>query len=213
MNYQRLIRQLRREAVGNPKKAAILGLLALVALWFWAPLVWGWVAPKKKATASSATKTVAVATPESQASTHREYSDTEESAQQALPAWHEIAKWRKNDPRSLAATWTATQRDPFTPVENKSAENLDNLDNDLTPERLGMVLSSTIVGPQHRVAVINGETYSPGATVTVTSSGKTIQFVLAEIHPRRIVLMRGGQRFELHSGTVNQRIQMFSAAN
>ena len=44
MNLNKLARQLRREAMANPKKAAVLGLLLLVALYFWGPLVWGRVA-------------------------------------------------------------------------------------------------------------------------------------------------------------------------
>ncbi len=40
MNLEKLTKQLRRDVAANPKKAALLGLMVVVALYFWGPLVW-----------------------------------------------------------------------------------------------------------------------------------------------------------------------------
>ena len=71
-----------------------------------------------------------------------------------------------------------------------------------------MSLSSTVIGPQRRVALINGRPYAQGKTVRAAKDGQQIEFTLAEVHPRSILLERDGQRFELkapdptHSGQI-----------
>ena len=55
MKLDKLARQLRRDVAASPKKAVALGLMVLVALYFWAPMVWKWIAPdqgKGKSTVS-----------------------------------------------------------------------------------------------------------------------------------------------------------------
>ncbi|MBW8884592.1 MAG: hypothetical protein JF612_07410, partial [Planctomycetia bacterium] len=42
VNLEKLAKQLRRDTAANPKKAAALGLMILVALYFWGPLAWKW---------------------------------------------------------------------------------------------------------------------------------------------------------------------------
>ena len=43
MSLERFAKRLRREVIANPKKAAILGIMLLVAIYFWTPLVMGWM--------------------------------------------------------------------------------------------------------------------------------------------------------------------------
>ena len=40
----RFARRLRREIAANPKKAGVLALLLVVAIWFWTPLMAKWFA-------------------------------------------------------------------------------------------------------------------------------------------------------------------------
>ena len=58
-----IAKQLRREATANPKKASVLGLLAVVALWFWAPLVWGWIFASEDEEGVKATQPTAQSAP------------------------------------------------------------------------------------------------------------------------------------------------------
>ena len=60
-----------------------------------------------------------------------------------------------------------------------------------------MVLSGTIIGPSRRVAQINGRPYHQGDVVRLLHDGSPIEFMLAAVHPQRIVLQRDDEQFEL----------------
>jgi hypothetical protein len=47
VKLDKLVKQLRRDATANPKKTALLGVMALVALYFWGPLLWKGVVAEK----------------------------------------------------------------------------------------------------------------------------------------------------------------------
>jgi len=192
-----LIKQLRREAARNPAKAGVLGLLVVVALWFWAPLVWGWIGSREGTSQPSpilppqVTSNASGAAPAS-------------TATAAAPAttWQQLVEWRKQDPRTTAADTLKTRRDPFhaipAPVveaEVKAAPKAAPVV--LTPEQLGLKLSSTVVGSDRRVALINGRIFREGQVIKCGKEAQEILFRLAEIHSRHVVLERDGHRFEL----------------
>jgi hypothetical protein len=98
------------------------------------------------------------------------------------------------------------ERDPFEPALSESAEarakgpeSLRPKVRALTPQAAGLVLTSTIIGPQRRVAQISGKIYSVGQTVEATKGKEApgVSFKLVEIKPRQAVLEADGQRFEL----------------
>jgi len=47
------------------------------------------------------------------------------------------------------------------------------------------------------VAQINGRSYRQGEAVELVKDGQQIEFTLAAVYPRRIVLKRKGEQFEL----------------
>ncbi len=222
MSFNRIVRQLRREATGSPKKAAVLGLSAVVALWFWVPLVWGWISPEDTETEIAAATPVAEASSALPVATAPGPAVTPQQVQRPRHTWQQLVRWMDNDPRTLAANFAAGVRDPFaTPPSQLAVVEPEDLPEDepeevrpdVTPENLGMVLSSTIVGPRRRVARIDGVLYRPKDTVKLDRDGQQIEFKLAEIHPRRVVLDRDGNRFELkalkktapaHSGRIER---------
>ena len=51
MKLDKLLKQAKRDLVASPKKAAVLGLMLLVAAYFWGPLLWKWMAPSGTASA------------------------------------------------------------------------------------------------------------------------------------------------------------------
>jgi len=61
------------------------------------------------------------------------------------------------------------------------------------------MLTSTILGPQRRVAQINGKSYTVGQTIEVAREKNPIQatFKLLEDHPRRVVLQSDEGPMEL----------------
>jgi hypothetical protein len=206
VNLSKLGKKLRREAATNPKKAALLGLAALVALYFWTPLVRGWIGKSDPSMATTtvaqsaatpvAAATASVATPAGQTS--------ERKARADRPSWQQIVEWMRNDSRTMTAPSLITTRDPFQPATIEAAatkpiEQPSPKPPAIAPTAAGLVLTSTIIGPQRRVAQINGKTYAVGQTIEVRKEKEAlgIAFRLIEVQPRRAVLETAGQRFEL----------------
>jgi hypothetical protein len=77
--------------------------------------------------------------------------------------------------------------DPFTPTTPATVPAVD------------IALTSTIIGPQRRVAQINGKMYCVGQGIEVIKGREAarVVFKLVEVQPRRAVLEGSGQRFEL----------------
>lgn len=210
MNLSRISRQLRREATAHPKKAAILGLLCLVAVWKWVPLACGWI--NEDDPAAKAPVVVAAVNPVPQPLAglpsvgDKDVSPNGQTGPGAAPnkpddpkhPWHQLVRWMDNDPRTLATNPGLGRRDPFLIAQAEPAEDdREKPTPAATPEALGMVLSGTIVGPHRRVAQINGQSYRQGQTVKLAKDGQQIEFTLSAVFSRRVVLRRNGEQFEL----------------
>ena len=203
MSLNKLARQLRREAMANPKKAAILGVLVLTAVYFWGPLVWGWVAPGKASGEPPNAKAEATAEPATLANTDLAQSqELPEINQKACPyPWTQLDEWMREDPMTTPAEDLTGWRDPFaSPLADAAAgghEEAQAAVPQVTSESLGVELSGTLIGPRRRVALIGGKAYRAGQKVTVDHAGQPIHLQLVEVHPRRIVLEWEGNRFDL----------------
>lgn len=199
MNASKLIKRLRREAKASPKKAAALGLLLLVAGYYWMPLLKAVVtkadaAGRKPRESAEADFTAMIPSGEGSAA---------EGKATPTYGWERLAEWIDEDALTRPAESLVTRRSPFEPVvaEIALAETDQEMEQPArkspTPESLGMALSGTVVGPGRRVAVIDGKAYPEGRSVEARQSGDVIQFKLSEVHPERIVLERLGEQFEL----------------
>lgn len=181
----KLLKQLKREASRSPKKAAILGLLILVACYAWAPLALKWL-KTDKAQIPAVMEVAAISPPPPEAPSTGDQQ-----------RWQDVADLLDTDARMRPAR-LAADRNPFVPLAILNTQpELDRPPAPLveaTPAELGMVLVSTVVGQKRRTAMINGRAYSEGREVTAEDG--TV-FVLSEIGPRRIVLRRGDRDFEL----------------
>ena len=104
----------------------------------------------------------------------------------------------------MTAPLLTKMRDPFEPstieaADTKAQEQSKLKPPAITPAAAGLVLTSTIIGPQRRVAQIDGKTYTVGQTIEVAQEKAAlgVEFKLIEVHSRRAVLEADGQRFEL----------------
>jgi hypothetical protein len=185
----------------HPKQAAALGALVLVALYFWAPLVWGWVAPADMACQPAAGGTEATPAPATGAVARKET-----SAASVAPAWDVLVDWMERDPRTSAVDRWANTLNPFRAVVPEVATAEDEKANESELEQelretvslsLEQVQFSTIVGPGRRAALINGKTYREGRTVTLSLGEKKLDFQLVAVHAGRIVLERQRKQYEL----------------
>jgi hypothetical protein len=203
----KIAKKLKREFKANPAKAALLGVATLVALYFWVPLVWGWIGQGKTnmvtaASTTGLTPTSQIAQPTS-ASTTSPGSTTKNTSNR--PSWMQIAHWMENDPRTLTAPPMMTKRDPFEPVANEVEPQVDQAEQAkqnlaaITPKSAGLVLTSTIIGPQRRVARINGKTYAVGQTIEVSPelSSLGVAFKLIDVQARLAVLEIEGRQYDL----------------
>jgi hypothetical protein len=210
---KKLLRQIRREAARSPQKAAVLGLLALVAIWFWAPLVMGWVQgePKKKPEAAAEENTLAgleFAVP-TVAPAGQPTSTAKEEEATGPGDWQELIVWLESDPKTDPAGAAAPARDPFVAIDfppvhvsllEEARENQEEekpKPPELKPKDLGLALTSTLVGPGGGLALIGGKKYRLGEKVVVAHESQTVEFTLAEVHPRRAVLTRGEKSYDL----------------
>ncbi len=207
----KLFRQIRREAARSPQKAAVLGLLALVAVWFWVPLMLDWIRGDGQKKANAATEETFPAGLEF-ATAHNPMAATAPDAQpqEEVPSdWQEVVTWLQEDPLTHAAEPIASSRDPFVtvdfppvhpsllhPVQEETQEETGQLP-EWTPKQIGLTLTSTLVGPGQKLALISGKAYHPQDTIVATHASQQIEFTLAEVHLRHAVLLREGKTYEL----------------
>jgi len=191
---------MRREVLANPKKAAILGLLALVALYYWAPLVRGWIAPEQASAELAVAEADAELAPGAPADSAPAGTSTPAPEKISSHTWTQVDQWMRKDPTTTAED-LADWRDPFAVAsagaELAADEEAQLEDAEATPEALGVELSATLVGPRRRVALIDGKAYREGQTVRINQSDRPIEFELVEVLRERIVLDRDGKRFDL----------------
>ena len=221
MSIQTLQKQFQKELKTNPKKAIVLGLLALVALYFWAPLAMKMVSGKKSSKkASSVAQTDSLPAEAPVSSDTEKTNEPDETHQQATatPAfgWDQILDWIRQDPLTASCPEIKNQHDPFkrveqiidiptpeTPLANQATEQAPAVVRDLSPEALGMKLTSTIVGNQRSVAMIDDRAYALGQLVMAYDGATPLPFRLVAIRPESVILERDEQQYALK---INQTI-------
>jgi hypothetical protein len=205
VSINKLGKRLRRELKANPKKAAVLGLLVIGALCFWAPLLRSWISPGKATSAAGKSSPAVVPVAGTLATP-----TADGAAENKRPShsWEQIVALIERDPRTRAATKLPGRPDPFHEVVSKEEEQQAAAEKEakeaktaeapLDPQGLGMVLSSTIIGPNRRVALINGKAYPEGGQVVLGGSEHPTEFRLTRVHPKGVVLERDGKLFEVN---------------
>ena len=193
VSLNRTVKRLRREIGSDPKKAALLGVMGLVAVYFWLPLAWGWIKPN----APGGMPANAVPSAQND-TTNTPAALTNQEAKTPQYTWRQVSEWTRADAKKRPLAPRRQQRDPFIANEIRGEEDNKALaKGPLTPADLGMVLSATIVGSRP-IAHINGKKYQQGDTIKVTVDGKQMAFTLVEVRLRNVVLERNGEQFELN---------------
>jgi hypothetical protein len=159
----KLIRQLRKELTNNPKKSALLGGGLLVATYFWAPLVSGWISKPE----SQPPKTTAGESPLANAAAGK---TVEAKTESLLPAdWSELAQRLKDDPLRNLAGLASPKRDPFATragLASQFAEQGEFGTESRAPAAaprsltgMNLKLEAILIRGQNRTAIINGVMY------------------------------------------------------
>ena len=189
-------------------------MMCLVAVYFWAPLVAGWVsddeagAAKAKAAQKAAlAKTKSVTTAKS---------STEERDNLRGFEWRKLNEWIDAEPLMTTASLANLERDPFTALEvKKEPEKKDvevaNVDKPQTqhvdPNDIGLVLRSTFVTPHLRKATVNDITYQEKGVIKVkfgsTGASDTFEYVIEKVASGYILLSRNDRRYQVKLAAVN----------
>src|SRR5437762_1538891 len=119
----KLAKKLRRELKNNPKKGITLGLLLVIAGYFWAPLVMGWFGNDADRAAAPAAASGAAA-PGATVVQPPTAAPSASPASPALPAytWQQLAGWIDEDARMRPAV-SVSPRDPFQPPASVLKKN------------------------------------------------------------------------------------------
>ena len=200
MNLGKLQKQLLRDLKKSPLKAGALGLLSLVAVYFWAPLVLGYFS-KEKPAASAGTPEAVVAT----AAVAAPAASAAPTPQVGLPLpWKQLAQIIEKDPRMASADARLAFQLPFGDPGAAAAEPDEEhqrgdaepqaVEQSLEPDKLGLKLTGTMVSGRRRVAVINGRPYAEGSQIQV---GNGLVLDVSQVTERHVVLLYKLRRLEL----------------
>jgi len=194
----------------NPKKALALGLMVLVALYFWGPLLAKWASAGGKR--STKMNTAALILTDDPA----EPTQQSRARGKARFHWERVRQLILQDacmtPAKFDPSWidpfatgslTITGEAPPTAVA-ASSEPAAIAQAPLTSEQLSLVLGGVFIGPKSRVATINGEAYREGDTLTVAgkedpSLAQKIRIV--QIRRQGVVVDVGGRLLTLELTT------------
>ncbi len=170
--------------------------LTLFGVYSWVPLVWGWMGGESSDESAESTPATDLSMTVAVVPTDQNSGDVEPDGQWD---WRSQAENIDQERQTKTSQLDGELRNPFglnEPAGDLADAEAQNEEprGPRRPAEVGLVLSSTIVGQSRRVAMINGRAYTEGRSVEA-SSGE--QFVLEEIWPRRVVLQRGGERFNL----------------
>ncbi len=201
MSLTKLTKRLRREARANPKKAVFLGMLVAAAMYFWAPVVAGWVPPEPAPADSPRPPLTTDLQPPVAANLGPARQSLPPSTEDRSYPWTQLDQWMRQDPATNSDEDLTLRRDPFAlkrATVDPAGQKQSQADRPkVTPQSLKLTLTSTVVGPRGRVALIAGRAYREGETVKVEQGGQAIEFKLVEVDRRRVLLEREGKRFEL----------------
>lgn len=202
MKLDKIARQIRRDIAASPRKAAVLGLMVLVALYFWLPMIWGWIKPAGGNPAAVASASGVIL--------EDEVVDPAKAVKKEgrAFAWEKVRRKVAADPRMTPAVFEASWVDPFrlppaaaagnsgTTPPAASGQNLP-----IDPAVLGLKLTSVAISAQRRAAIISGEKYKEGDLVP-TSGGRSdappgIEFRLTKVGFHEVHLEYQGRTYIL----------------
>ncbi len=213
---QRLLTEMRR----SPKKAALLALLAIVALCYWAPLVSRFVNKSTKTNSTAARPqgldlTAAVSIPQPPVAAPPAMAPA--PPKESRPTWQQVLAWIERDPRKLSAAGLPVVRNPFQPVLPEESP-LDTPQDEAAsmgamiatapalPEKVQVPLTAIMIGATRKTALIGGRPYQMGETFTQTGT----DYLLESVDRDRVVVRRlaDGKRFEQPLPRASSAVQL-----
>jgi len=199
VKLDKLAKQLRRDVAANPKKAIALGVMALVALYFWAPLVWRWVSPEGGKKSKALAALILTDDPEEPSHAAKRRAAGKFRWEKVRPL---IAQDARMSPARFDLQWTDPFAATFWPAGDASATNPaaqakpEAAVLDFNPHEAGVVLSSVMIGNKRRTATINGRSYQVGESIKLAKEGTlgAVEYRLTRITVRGVELEHRGKK-------------------
>jgi len=208
VSLNKVTNQLRRDLAANPKKAAALALMVVVALYFWGPLAWKFVKASGTKQSNKANMASLILT-----------DDPAEPSQQTKGGvrtkfrWEKVRQLIQQDPHMVSAAFDVAWIDPFGRPATSASEGEPSVETPtedpaataaaaaaIDPQSLGIVLGGVMIGPRNRFATINGESCREGERISVADKrDKTVtyEFRVVKIGRQSAQLETGGRTFTL----------------
>jgi hypothetical protein len=168
-----LLKKLKRDLAASPQKAAALGLMVLVALYFWAPLVLKFTS-KGKAKQVAASQVILTDDPLITKVAAHPANDSSRwdrvrlaVAQDHLmtPAAHQ-AKWRNPFRRSEAVAVQTETEPPVVALQPRARSEAAAMDEVAAKKQLaGVVITAVLTSQRGRSALIRGNVYRVGDVI------------------------------------------------
>jgi hypothetical protein len=208
VSIEKLASQLRRDLTANPKKAAALGLMILVALYFWGPLAWKFVksgsTKQHKLNVSSLILTDDPVEPSKQQG---------KAGGRTRFRWEKVRQLIENDPHMQSADFEVAWVDPFggpapapAEVEQVAQQSMEEPATvaaavaTIDPQNIGLTVGGIMLSSARRLAIVNGQICREGDLVSVIDKRDkttTYEFRVQKIHKHSIQLEIAGQIFTL----------------
>ncbi len=209
VNTQKITSQLTKEIKRNPAKAAVLGGLLVVAIWFWYPLIQKWTGGSSKSVAKQQS-TVTPVIPSANPNDIVLPTAAPASVSKTAIDWRTIAQKISDDPWMKSGTLQSSSFDPFYPEQAQAtvltsteSEPTPTTEVDVAPDSVGLAVTSVIVGGRKPLARINNQNYHVGDTIRVADI--QIEYTLLDVHPWGVQLKTKQQVYELHLDETPQK--------
>ena len=173
-----------------------------MALYFWAPMVWGWIKPgaDKNQPAVAASEVILEDDPVDPLKVAKKDG-------RVFP-WEKVRRKVLADPRMTPAVFEASWSNPFRPAEGgavgvptTTAAASAPASLPIDPAALGLKLTSVAISQKRRAAIINGDKYREGELVPVAGKdGKSaagVEFRLLQVGFHEVQLEYRGTTYTL----------------
>lgn len=217
MKLDKLLKRLKKDAAASPQKAGALALMVVVALYFWAPLLFKFNKGKNKPAAVNASQVIltddpiiAKAAPHPATNVaHWDRVRTALASDQLMFAAQHDASWQRPFARlhALKAEKQSAQpvSEPTEPTERNrtpgvTAKAPATVELDSAKAALNsIVLSSVLISPRDRAAMIRGNVYRVGDPIELggEAGAPAVKLMICGIDADGIDLQFDGQPLRL----------------
>lgn len=207
VKLDKLTKKLSRDLAANPKKAGLLSLMVVVALYFWFPLLKDMIPLGGGAKTAQAANVILTDDPGEPSGSGRKPKETLK--------WEKVRLCVVSDPWMSSAVFDTAWHDPFAVPSPPVAEAMDSatataedeaeavaaagtLETEVQPAEAGLSVASVAIGPRMRAVTIAGDVYREKEVIAVTApNGEQLEFRIVSIAPHEVQVERNGKVYRL----------------